>query len=112
MSDYADLIGMIQFPIEPDKTANGQPIREAVIKAMNKDDKLVRCTVWPNFAHVPLKQGDFLSVGGKASTGQGKPKEDGTIVTYYNLSVIRLAVIESAVPVETERVFVSGADVF
>ena len=101
MSDtYTDAAGIIQFPVA-DKEVNGKKIREAVINSL-KNGAQIRCTIWDQYAAVPLKQGDFIVVNGKA-TQNTSTKADGTETVYNNISVTKLVVVPAAIAVETER---------
>jgi hypothetical protein len=51
----------------------------------------VGATVWPSHSHVPLKQGDVVTLEG-AYNKRTSTNEDGEERTFHNVSVTRLLV--------------------
>lgn len=64
---YATVNGFVQF--EPkERDANGQNVRDIAIKPANGDpNKLIRVTLWPEFDHAPVEQGDAVMADGAFS---------------------------------------------
>lgn len=104
-SDYMDFVGTIQFDPET-KDANGKKLRNVTIKSPSTQ-AMVRLTIWENFGHVKLSVGDFVAGTGKYSKNEAT-KQDGTPVTYHNISVSRLCVLACEMPTRDEQVVNSG----
>lgn len=80
------------------KDANGQKVREFTVKAVGSQ-KLVRISVWPEFAAQEIKDGDFVNAEGKFSQSEGS---GGTM--FFNLSASKLTVTPGAVRADREVV--------
>lgn len=98
ISEYMAVAGPIQFDVES-KEVSGKQVREVTIKSFTSQ-ALVKITVWDGFAHVKLAKGDIIFADGKGSQNTVN-KDDGTSVTYNNLSASKIAVITAEIPVET-----------
>jgi hypothetical protein len=80
---YAVLVGIVQKfgdkDVVAEKEANNVTLREFTVKAAGSQ-KLVRVTLWPEFAHVPIEAGDSFLGEGKFTQSEGKN------MTFLNLS--------------------------
>lgn len=100
--NYAVAYGPIQK--FPDRDAveiadvNGQTVRKVTIKAVGSQ-KLIRVTVWPEHADVPLGQGYWVSAEGKFDISEGKQGQ-----TFLSLSASNLKVDPPASKEEREVV--------
>lgn len=99
---YKTVAGIVQFDVV-EKEVSGKQVREAVIQSITSGNQ-VRVTIWNNYpkATVPLEKGDVLWANGKA-TQNTVTKDDGSTVTYNNISATKIAVQKGAVSIETER---------
>lgn len=90
MSDqYPGAAGFVQQfgadkPAVTTREVNNQTIREFTIKALGSQ-KLIKVTLWPEFAGTEINAGDFVAVEGKMTVNE----KNG--VTYFNLSASKLA---------------------
>lgn len=101
MAEYASAAGFVQFDVN-DKEANGQDIREFTIRAVGTQ-KLVKVTLWPEFAHVPVEKGYFVAVDGKFTQSLGQAP-DGSPREYLNLSASNIVSIPGEERAEREVV--------
>lgn len=106
MAEYASAAGFVQFDVN-EKEANGQEIREFTIRAVGTQ-KLVKVTLWPEFADVPVEKGDFVAVDGKFTQSLGQAP-DGSPREYLNLSASMIVVTPGEKRAEREVVTKSGA---
>lgn len=85
---YPVFSGLIQQfgdnPAVVTRDANGQSVRDVTIKAVGSQ-KLIRLTVWPEYAGVEFGKGYKMEGEGALTVSEGK---DGK--TYYNISVSTL----------------------
>ena len=95
MSDvvYASAVGFIQFDPQ-EREVNGQTVRDITIKTPGEAGKLIRITVWPEWA-VDLNKGDFVAVDGKLTVGAYKGR-DGEERQSIQLSTSSLVVVPGA----------------
>lgn len=87
---YRTVIGAIQFPPK-DAEANGKPVRNITVQqaGFGKFSPRVSATVWPSHSHVQLAKGDVVMLEGPY-TSNTTTKDDGTPITYHNISVSRI----------------------
>lgn len=99
MSEYAGTIGFIQKfgdkPAIETKEVAQRTIRTFVIRAMTPEQSLINVTVWPDHAAVSINEGDLVAVEGKY-TSRVVDKQDGSRVTYFDISASALVVIAQA----------------
>ena len=90
---YRTVTGVIQFDPK-DGDANGKPVRNITVQQAGFGPTAVRvsATVWPSHSHIELRKGTVVAIEGEYRPNKSQ-KEDGTPVTYHNLSVSRLAVL-------------------
>ena len=92
-SKFACVAGFVLF--EPDAVDVGeQSVRRAKVRALGSQ-KLVRVTLWPEHAQVPLDRGDFIAVEGKWTATEAKGS-DGVERTYYDISAANLVRLQAA----------------
>lgn len=102
MSEYAVAMGFVQFDPK-DKEVNGQAVRDITIKAAGSQ-KLIGITLWPEYAGVEVKKGDFVAVDGKFSSSLGQKKSTGETVEYISISPYALVVTPQAEKAERKVV--------
>lgn len=93
MSNYASLVGFVQFDPQV-RDVNGQQVKEFMVRAVGfQGQPLVKVTLWPEFADSfdLIQQGVYVAVDGKYNQGSG---EGGKV--YHNLSASSLLVLEPA----------------
>lgn len=107
MSDqFRTVTGIVQFPPREGE-AGGKSVRNITVRQAGFGPTAVNvsATLWPSFDHIPVAEGDVVMLDGKYTKNTGT-KQDGTPVTYHNLSVTKFAVIGKAdggVKPETEN---------
>lgn len=84
---YRAVFGLVQFDVT-DAEAAGKAIRKVTVREVGFKDQSVNvsCTLWPSHAGFQVERGDVVFFEGVYSQGSGK-RQDGTPVTYHNLSV-------------------------
>lgn len=87
---YVSVVGFVQFDVQ-EREANGQDVREISIKPQGEPTKLIRVTLWPEFAHAPVERGDFVGAEGKF-TRDTYTANDGTKKTSLQISANKLNV--------------------
>ena len=90
---YRTVMGIVQF--EPrEGEAGDKPVRNITVRQTGFGPTAVRvsATLWPSHAHVEVEEGDVVVIEG-AYTANKTKKQDGSPVTYHNLSVNRIAVL-------------------
>lgn len=92
-SEYATVVGFVQFDVD-EREVNGQTIRDITVKTPGTEGKLVRVTVWPEYAGVDIERGDFVAADGTVTVREHNGKE------YTNLNAKSLAVIPGAAKAE------------
>ena len=82
---YATVHGFVQF--EPnEREYDGGQLRDISIKPSNGDpNKLIRVTLWPEWSHVPVEQGDLVAADG-VFTRDTYTANDGTKKTSLQIS--------------------------
>lgn len=87
---YRVVNGIVQFPPR-DGDAGGKPVRNVTIRQTGFGHSAisVSATLWPSHAHVEVNEGDVVTVEGTYTQNKTQ-KQDGTPVTYHNLSVIKI----------------------
>lgn len=99
---YASVAGFVQKfgdkPAVEEREANNQTVRQFVVKALGSQ-KLIRITVWPEFASTGITAGDFVAVDGKFSVTQGKNGGE-----FYGVSASTLFVASGATKAAREVV--------
>lgn len=98
MSDYAVAAGIVQFDVV-EKEAADQDIREVTIKTFTSQ-KLIKITLWPEFADVEVQKGDTVFVDGKYKVSLGQAK-DGGEREYVSISATQISVVPAAVKADT-----------
>lgn len=76
--------GFVQFPVE-ERDVNGQTVRDVTIRALGSEGPYIRITVWPEFSHVDIEQGDLVFLDGPFEAREGQSK-DGEKRVYLNMS--------------------------
>lgn len=109
--DFRTVTGIVQFPPREGE-AGGKAVRNITVRQAGFGPTAVRvsATLWPSHAHIPVGEGDVVVIDGKYSQNKGQ-KDDGTSVTYHNLSVTRIAVLGKADAGKKVDVENSGSDV-
>lgn len=100
-------MGTVEFPPREGE-AGGKAVRNISVAQTGFKEQAVRisATLWPSHAHVAVAEGDVVVLRG-SYTQNKKTKDDGTPVTYHNLSVVaikNLGSMDSGVKPETENV--------
>src|SRR3954471_14506534 len=94
---YATAVGFVQFKVE-ERDVNGQTVRDVTIRTPGTDGKLIRITLWPEYAAQEVALGDFIAVDGDVTTREHEGK------TYVNMNASKLVVFEGATRLEREVV--------
>lgn len=96
---YLVAAGIVQkFPDKPavaERDVNGQAVRDITIKTVSQ--KLVRITVWPEFASLVLGEGYFVFA-------EGEYKASGDNNQFHNVSAFRIGAFPCAVKADREVV--------
>lgn len=72
---YLSVVGFVQF--EPrERDANGQTVRDIAVKP-GGSAKLIRVTLWPEFDHASVEQGDFIGAEGAFTRSTFNDKDTG-----------------------------------
>jgi hypothetical protein len=102
LSEYAGAAGFVQFDPR-EKDVNGQEIRELTIKAFGTQ-KLIQITLWPEYAGVEVKKGDFVAVDGKFTSSLGQKRTTGETVEYIQITPYSLVVLPAVEKAERKVV--------
>lgn len=97
---YATALGFVQFDVD-ERDVNGQVVRDVTIRTPGTapdGGKLLRVTLWPEFAAESVEKGDFIAVDGTVDVRQVGDK------TYVNMNASSLAIIEAAEKLNREVV--------
>lgn len=86
---YRTVTGFVQFDPN-EREANGQDVRDILVQQAGGEGVNIRVTVWPEFAGMEIRKGDFVAISGKLTKNTAKGK------TYLNLSAKDLVVIPGA----------------
>jgi hypothetical protein len=98
---YASAAGFIQFPVE-EKEVNGKDLREFVIRGLGSQ-KLIKVTLWDEWAATEVKKGDFVAVDGKFESSLGQAK-DGSQREYLQITAYSLIVTPGIEKAERDAV--------
>jgi hypothetical protein len=103
---YRTVIGFVQFDPREGNAA-GKDVRNIAVRATGFKEQAIRvsATLWPSHADVAVEKDDLVAIEGSYTQTKGE-KDDGTPVTYHNMSVSRIAVLgkgNSGVKVEVEN---------
>lgn len=96
-TDFATVEGFIQFPVQERET-NNNTVRDITIRTTGIEGRLIKITVWPQFAHVEFDEGDWVSVDGDYRVTEKGDK------TYVDMNAKKLAVVRAAEAGEREVV--------
>lgn len=89
---FRTIHGIVQFPPR-DGEAGGKAVRNISVRnaGFKEQAVMVSATLWPSHAEVEVEEGDTVTLEGSYSQNKGT-KQDGTAVTYHNISVTRISV--------------------
>ena len=87
---YVSVVGFVQFDVQ-EREAADQQVREFSVKPQGEPTKLIRVTLWPEFAHAAVEKGDFVAAEG-AFTRDTYTANDGTKKTSLQISANKLNV--------------------
>lgn len=82
--EYGTVIGFVQF-LPRDLTVGGQDVRSVSVRQTGSG-RLVSVTIWPEFEHVEINEGDFIAADGSLFENTKDDK------VYLNLSAQKLFV--------------------
>lgn len=111
--EYRAVHGFVQF--EPrEGEAGGKTVRNITVRQAGFGPYAVRvsATLWPSHAHVPVEEGDLVTLEGSYTQNKSKDKDDNPI-TYHNISVARIKVFgqgDSGSDSRAETVNVGASD--
>lgn len=91
--EYRTVLGIVQFPPR-DGEAGGKTVRNIVVRqnGFGPTAVLVSATIWPSHEGVQVGEGDVVILEGPYTQNKGT-KQDGSPVTYHNLSVSKILVL-------------------
>lgn len=94
---YRVVSGIVQFPPREGE-AGGKAVRNISVRqaGFGPTAVTVSATLWPSHDEVKVDQGDVVTLEG-SYTSNKTTKQDGTPVTYHNVSVTRIFVHGKAV---------------
>lgn len=76
--------GFVQFPVE-EREVNGQTVRDVTIRALGSEGPYIKITVWPEYDHVDIAEGDLVFLDGPFEAREGQSKS-GEKRIYLNMS--------------------------
>jgi hypothetical protein len=90
---FRTIIGTVEFDPR-DGEAGGKKVRNITVAQGGVKEQAIKvgATLWPSHSHVAVEKGDVVSLRG-SFTRNVVTKDDGSKVTYNNLSVTSLAVL-------------------
>jgi hypothetical protein len=90
---YRTIIGFVQFDPREGNAA-GKDVRNITVRGAGFKEQAIRvsATLWPSHEDVEVEKDDLVAIEGAYSQTSGQ-KDDGTKVTYHNISVSRIAVL-------------------
>jgi len=90
---YRTVVGTVEFDPRDGEVA-GKDVRNITVQAAGFKDNAIKvgATLWPSHANVKVAKGDFVVLKGSFKQNKSE-KEDGTPVTYNNLSVSSILVL-------------------
>lgn len=94
---YRVVSGIVQFPPREGE-AGGKPVRNISVRqaGFGPTAVTVSATLWPSHEDVKVEQGDVVTLEGSYQANKST-KQDGTPITYHNISVTRILVHGRAV---------------
>jgi len=112
-NQYRVVSGIVQFPPREGE-AGGKSVRNISVRqaGFGPTAVTVSATLWPSHDSVQVDQGDVVTLEGKYTSNK-TTKQDGTPVTYHNISVTRILVHGKAnegVKPDTENASADDAD--
>lgn len=89
--------GIVQFPPR-DGEAGGKTVRNITVRQAGFKEQaiMVSGTLWPSHEAVVVNEGDVVTMEGSYTQNKGT-KQDGTAVTYHNMSINRILVLGASV---------------
>jgi hypothetical protein len=90
---FRTIIGTVEFDPR-DGEAGGKKVRNITVAQGGVKEQAIKvgATLWPSHSHVAVEKGDVVALRG-SFTRNVVTKDDGSKVTYNNLSVTSLAVL-------------------
>jgi predicted HTH transcriptional regulator len=103
---FRSILGTVEF--EPrENEVKGKKVRNITVAQFGTKQQAIKigATLWPSHAHIEVSKGDIVAMRG-AFTQNTQTKEDGSSITYNNLSVTAFKVLgqlDEGVKPETEN---------
>jgi hypothetical protein len=90
---YRTVVGTVEFDPRDGK-AGEKDVRNITVQSAGFKDSAIKvgATIWPSHSHIKVAKGDVVVLKGSFSRNTSE-KEDGTPVTYNNLSVASILVL-------------------
>lgn len=95
--EFRTIVGVVGFPPK-EGNAGGKTVRNISVRQTGvhaKEAVRISATLWPSFDHIDVQEGDVVLLDGSYTENKGT-NQAGESVTYYNLSVSKLAVLGRA----------------